>query len=147
MLPTAVPIGSWRFPTDNQDETLAPFYPNNNLIWGPSFESDAESGPPSQLQTSINIYNCWCRHAYDWNAILNLLDVLEDQLAAAQGFQLRGPETTPLPPSYSAPTEAISLSCSEVLSDSVNPEESDSISDASSSFAATQDPISSFSNS
>ena len=147
MLPIAVPIGSWRFPTDSLDETLAPFYSNHNIVWGPSFEV-AEPGPPSELQSSINTYNCWCRHAYDWNAILTLLDELEDQLAAAQGFHFRGPETTSLPPSLSTdPPEAHALLCSEVLTDSIDQGESDSISDASSFPAATQDSISSFSNS
>ena len=117
MLPIDVPIGNWRFPTDHYDETRAPIYPNRNIHWGPSLPASIPL--PPYLQTSIDAYNHWCRHAYDWNAVLDLLDNLEDQLAAAQGFQFRGNEAhTPEPPPHNPTAATGSLYCTEVLTDS-----------------------------
>lgn len=87
MLPIPVPIGSWRFPTDNQSELNCPFFDNEGLVWGPPVE-----GPSAQAyQVSLDTYNQWCEHAYDWVTICNHLQDVDFQQAEIWGFEYRGP--------------------------------------------------------
>lgn len=86
MLPIEVPIGSWRFPTDNLQEAAEPQIQNPQIIWGPSIVGNEPGVIPSAYQSSLEAYNNWCRYAYDWDAIFAVLDELhEAQQVAAQG--------------------------------------------------------------
>jgi hypothetical protein len=67
MLPIHVPIGSWRFPTDTIFEFNSPFFDNEGIIWGMSIEDG--QALPVEFQSSLDIYNEWCAHAYDWQEI------------------------------------------------------------------------------
>jgi hypothetical protein len=87
MLPIWVPIGSWRFPTDNLLEYNLPFFDNEGLIWG----SPTEGFLPEIYQVSLDAYNEWCQHAYDWVAICNHLEEVDFVQASNWGFEYRGP--------------------------------------------------------
>jgi hypothetical protein len=73
MLPIDVPVGSWRFPTDNLQEADEPQIQNPQLIWGPSIEENENGRTLSAYETSLEIYNNWCKYAYDWDAIFAVL--------------------------------------------------------------------------
>jgi hypothetical protein len=77
MLPIPVSVGSWRFPTDNFSELNAPFFDNEGIVWGPPTEDLS----PLAYQVSLDIYNQWCEHAYDWVAICNHLQDVDFQQA------------------------------------------------------------------
>jgi hypothetical protein len=44
---------------------------------------------PHDVQLSIDIYNEWCKYAYDWNSIFELLDSIDAQLVDAIDAQAR----------------------------------------------------------
>jgi hypothetical protein len=89
MLPIPVPIGSWRFPTDNLLEFDSPFFDNEGVTWGSSILATTVGS--KAYQSSLDIYNEWCRHAYDWNAIFDFLQEADFRQAAIWGFEYKGP--------------------------------------------------------
>jgi hypothetical protein len=112
MLPIPVPIGSWRFPTDNSSELGSPFFDNEGIVWGPPVE-----GPSAQAyQLSLDVYNHWCEHAYDWVAICNHLQDVDFQQAEIWGFEYRGPHD------YLSELEA-SISTSDPIASFAQPQE------------------------
>jgi hypothetical protein len=70
MLPFNVPIGNWRFWTDNLIESSERRYLNQDLTWDACLEGTRPLPPDVQL--SIDIYNEWCKYAYDWNSIFEV---------------------------------------------------------------------------
>lgn len=89
MLPIPVPVGSWRFPTDNLLKFDSPFFDKEGVTWGPSILA---TGIQSEAySSSLDIYNEWCSHAYDWNAIFEFLQEVDFRQAAIWGFEYRGP--------------------------------------------------------
>jgi hypothetical protein len=112
MLPIPVPIGSWRFPTDNPSELGSPFFDNEGIVWGPPVE-----GPSAQAyQLSLDVYNHWCEHAYDCVAICNHLQDVDFQQAEIWGFEYRGPHD------YLSKPEA-SISASDPIASFAQPQE------------------------
>jgi hypothetical protein len=87
MLPFNVPIGNWRFWTDNLIESSERQYLNQDLTWGACIEGTRPL--PHDFQLSIDIYNEWCKYAYDWNTIFELLNSIDAQLIDAIDAQAR----------------------------------------------------------
>jgi hypothetical protein len=122
MLPIPVPVGSWRFPTDNFSELNAPFFDNEGIVWGPPTEGLS----PLAYQVSLDIYNQWCEHAYGWVAICNHLQDVDFQQAKIWGFEYRGPHNY-LSASLSnhSPEREASLSASDPIASSSQHQEQD----------------------
>jgi hypothetical protein len=115
MLPIQVPIESWRFPTDNLLEFNSPYFDNEGIIWGPPFGGFL---PPAH-QTSLDTYNEWCYHAYDWVAICEHLEEIDFQQAAIWGFDYRGSAELLLESEISANVNSSEIEDSELESDSI----------------------------
>jgi hypothetical protein len=87
MLPFNVPIGNWRFWTDNLIESPERQYLNQYFTWGACLEGTRPL--PHDVRLSIDIYNEWCKYAYDWNSIFEFLDSIDAQLVDAIDAQAR----------------------------------------------------------
>jgi hypothetical protein len=140
MLPIPVPVGSWRFPTDNLLEFNSPFFDNEGVTWGPSILA---TGIQSKAhQSSLDIYNEWYSHAYDWNAIFEFLQEVDFRQAAIWGFEYRGPLEVLLTESSQDSQSTDSAPDSDPIESPLQAsrEEEDDISDfADSSAGSTED--------